>query len=127
MCVGGGGNLEDMADTPPTLLAEPASPRRELIGFLAETGTVLVAGAAALLAALPLSLIGATVLTAAITGWHDPGPDIVQGCATSLMCSEGGSFMVTWAGSLLAYVVAAVIGLRLLMGWLGPRRRRHRP
>jgi hypothetical protein len=114
-----------MADTPPTPFVEPTSPRRELIGFLAETAAVLVTGATALLAALPLSLIGATVLTAAITGWREPGPDIVQGCETSLMCSEGGTFMVTWAGSVLAYVVVAVLGLRFLVGWLGLRRRRR--
>ena len=113
-----------MADTPPAPFVEPTSPRRELIGFLAETAAWLVVGVTAVLAALPVSAIGATLLTAAITGWRDPGPDIVQGCESSLMCSESVTFMVTWAGLLLAYVVVAVVGLRFLVGRLGPRFRR---
>src|SRR5689334_1431554 len=57
-------------------------------------------------------LLASYVVTPVLTGWRDPGPDIIQGCEKSLMCSEPGPFLATWVVSLVVYVVAAVIAFR---------------
>lgn len=104
-----------VTNTPRPSFAEPTSRKRDLIRFLVETAAVLVALAAAVLVALPGSVVVASALTIAITGWQDPGPGIVQGCEKSLTCSEGGTFLIAWAGTLLVCVVIAVIAFRAVL------------
>ena len=78
---------------------------RELIHFAVCTVALVVGVLVAVLAALIVSWIVAYLVTAGVTGWRDPGPDIIQGCEKSLFCSEGGTFIPVWGLAFLATVL----------------------
>ena len=62
------------------------------------------------LGALPISAVVAVMLTAALTGWTQPDPDvIVQGCETDITCAEAPTFWLVLASCLCAYVALGVL------------------
>jgi len=115
-----GGQSGVVADGQPNVEVPPNSARREVVRFATETVALLIGVAAAVLAAVPVSLVVAYVLTAGITGWRDPGPDIIQGCEKSLTCSESATFLPLWGLTFLAYVVVTVLVFRVVLNRLAP-------
>lgn len=93
--------------------------------FLLGSGILLIGVVLAVLGAVAVPFVSAYVLTLLMTGWRDPGPGIIQGCEKSLTCSESGTFFITWAISMLGYIVVAVVVFRWALNRLAPRRSRR--
>jgi hypothetical protein len=97
---------------------------------LSETRTPVVVSAlllvdfVAVLVAPLLSFWVAKVLTVALTGWTGPGPDIIQGCDSNLMCAESTTFstvfLVVAAAWLLLVMAANVLVARRMRGRPSP-------
>src|SRR5437773_1595677 len=65
---------------------------------------LLLANAVALIVVVPLTFVLAYAVTDGLTGWTSPGAGIVQGCETSLACSEGGVYF-----TVLAFLMIGVV------------------
>lgn len=62
----------------------------------------------------PVVVAATAALAALITGWQDPGPEIVNGCSTHVMCSEPIAFFAIW--------VLNTVGLGYATYWLWRQR-----
>jgi hypothetical protein len=100
----------------PDALEQPSG-----LGFAIGSTALLLGVVFGIIGVLFVPLLSSYVVTPAITGWRDPGPEIIGGCEKSLMCSEPGTFYATWVVSLVVYLVAAVIGFRAAVNRLAPR------
>jgi hypothetical protein len=72
---------------------------RSGVAFAVGTTALLLGVVAGVVGLLIVPALLAYVVTPVVTGWRDPGPDIIQGCEKSLICSEPGPFFTVWLAS----------------------------
>jgi hypothetical protein len=99
---------------------------RSGVAFAVGTSALLLGVVAGVVGLLIVPALLASLVTPVVTGWRDPGPDIIQGCEKSLICSKPGPFFTVWLAAVGAYVVAAVAALRTALNRLAPSSRRPR-
>jgi hypothetical protein len=94
-------------------------PRRQAV----RTIVFVAANVASLVALFPTAFIVGYFVTLVITGWRDPGPDIVQGCDKNLTCAEGAVFFPALAVLAVVFLVVIVaIDVVVLRSWHQGRR-----